>query len=151
FPCLFSLSLPRLRYLLLYHRVGLHPLNLLAANAGLPALEVLRIHPAHADGDSFLPRAEVAAFLRSPHFPALRELHLHSSDLGDQGCRDVVESGILKRLRVLNLRHGCISDAGARLLAECPDVRNLKRLDLACNEITDEGIALLKELPIEVE
>jgi hypothetical protein len=152
FARLFALRLPALRSLVLYHDTQRHPLGLLAANDGLPALQTLRIHPAHNNlDDSFLPRAEVAAFLRSPHFPALRELHLHASDLGDEGCRDIVEAGILKRLSVLDLRHGCITDAGARVLAACPDIRRLERLSLARNELTEEGMALIRGLPIETE
>jgi uncharacterized protein (TIGR02996 family) len=153
FAGLFALDLPALRTLLLYHGSEPYPLGLLAGHRGLPALETLRIHPAHSftEESPFLRRAEVAAFLRSPHFPALRGVHLHGSDMGDAGCRDLVESGVLKRLKVLDLRHGCVGDAGARALASCPDVRRLERLDLRHNELSAEGIAAVKALPIETE
>ncbi len=152
-PRLFGLgNLTHLRYLLVYHHAGVFPLDVLAANPDMPALETLRLHPAHNDPgeEAYLPRDRVAAFLRSPHFPALRYLHLHGSDLGDAGCRDLVESGILKRLKVLDLRFGCIGDEGARILAGCPDTRRLERLSLANNELTPAGCELLEGLGIEV-
>jgi uncharacterized protein (TIGR02996 family) len=150
---LFALTnLTRLRCMVLYHGREDHPLEVLAGNPAFAALERLRIHPAHSyptDG-SFLPRAGVAALLRSPHFPALRHLHLHSSDLGDEGCEEVVRSGALARLETLDLRHGCVSDAGARILVGCPDTRRLKLLSLQDNELSDEGCAMLQGLGIEV-
>jgi uncharacterized protein (TIGR02996 family) len=151
---LFALTnLSRLRYLLVYHNPEVYPLEVLATNPALPALETLRLHPAYTDTEpaegSYLPRAGVAALLRSPHFPALRNLHLHASDLGDEGCRDIVESGILKRLNVLDLRYGTIGDDGARILAACPDIRRLEHLSLANNQLSDDGCALLHGLGIE--
>lgn len=68
--------------------------------------------------------------------------------MGDEGCRALVESGILKRLRRLDLRHGCITDAGAALLADCPDIRNLEWLDLDRNGLRASGIERLKSLGI---
>jgi uncharacterized protein (TIGR02996 family) len=144
---LFGMSLPRLRALLLYHEFEYHPLRILAKNPGMPALRSLAIHPAHADGgESSVIRQDVVAFVGSPHFPALEELHLHASDLGDEGVKEIIDSGILKRLKVLDLRHGCVGNEGARLLAACPDVRRLERLELAYNEIGPEGVALLTGL-----
>jgi hypothetical protein len=111
----------------------------------MPALEYLRVRPSHQWGNSAVPRAEVVKLLHSPHFPKLRELHLHASDLGDAGCRDVVASGILKRIEVLDLSFGCISDAGVRVLLASPDIQRLKMLDLSYNEITAEGGTLLAD------
>jgi hypothetical protein len=149
---LFALDcLPRLRSLLVYHGVEEYPLEVLAANPALPALERIRLHPAHGgDEGSFLVREQVAALCRTPHLPALRHLHLHGSDLGDEGCRDIVASGILKRLKTLDLRFGCITDEGAGVLAACPDIRNLEHLSLADNQLTDQGQSLLRELGISV-
>src|SRR5262249_21180714 len=147
---LFALRLPRLKVLMLYHEMGTHPLRVLADNDGMPALVSLSIHPAYSDDDSYLPREEVVALVRSPHFPALRELRLRASDLGDEGVRAIVESGILRRLKVLDLRHGCVTDAGARMLAACPDVRGLEMLDLAENQLGESGRALLGGLDIRV-
>jgi hypothetical protein len=148
---LFALRLPRLKVMTIYHEMDTHPLSVLADNDGMPALESLSIHPAHSDDDSYLPREEVVALVRSPHFPALRELRLRASDLGDEGVRAIVESGILKRLKVLDLRHGCVTDEGARALAGCPDVRGLELLDLAYNQIGEEGLALLGGLGVAVK
>jgi uncharacterized protein (TIGR02996 family) len=147
---LFALPLPHLRLLVVYHDVDPHPLEVLAANPTLGNLTTLRVHPAHSLDGSYLPRDQVRALLRSAHLPALRHLHLHGSDLGDLGCRDIVASGILKRLKVLDLSHGCVTDAGARTLAACPDVRRLDLLALDGNELTEEGQQLLQGLGIPV-
>lgn len=147
---LFALPLPRLRTLLVYHEARRYPLAVLAGNAGMPALEVLRLHPASSFTGPLLRRVDVAEFVRSPHFPALRELHLHASNLGNPGCRDLVDSGILKRLRVLNLRHGVITDLGAMALAACPDARRLELLNVADNRISEVGAAVLISLGINV-
>jgi hypothetical protein len=40
--------------------------------------------------------------------------------MGDEGVRELLDSGALARLSWLDLRHGCVTDEGARLLAECP-------------------------------
>ena len=88
--------------------------------------------------------------LGSPHLVSLRNLHLHVSDLGDEGCKDILESGILKRLKVLDLRYGCVHDEGAGTLADCPDIRNLERLCLANNELTETGEEVLHGLDIPV-
>jgi Ran GTPase-activating protein (RanGAP) involved in mRNA processing and transport len=92
----------------------------------------------------------VRELLHSPHLAALKELHLRASDLGDEGCAEIVRSGILKRLEVLDLRFGRVTDTGARALAECPDVRRLRRLTLEDNQLTNAGQALLRGLGIEV-
>jgi len=88
--------------------------------------------------------------LGSPHLVSLRNLHLHVSDLGDEGCKDILESGILKRLKVLDLRYGCVHDEGAGTLAACPDVRNLERVCLANNELTEVRKVVLQRLGIPV-
>src|SRR5439155_22527791 len=59
---------------------------------------------------------------------------------GDDGVREIVDSGLIERLKMLDLRHGRVSDAGARLLAACPAVKGLERLDLSRNELTQAGI-----------
>ncbi len=146
-----SPDLSKLRILLVYHDDA-YPLEVLAANPALRNLTTLLLHPTHSypDAECYLPRAQVRALLRSPHLTALKNLHLHGSDLGDEGCQEIVRSGILKRLEVLDLRHGRVSDAGARALAECPDVRRLRHLSLENNELTDAGRALLNGLGIDV-
>jgi uncharacterized protein (TIGR02996 family) len=145
-------NLTRLRLLLVYHGTEEYPLDILASNRSFPALERIRLHPANGSrtGTSFLPRAQVVALCRTQHLPALKHLHIHGSDLGDEGCVDLVASGILRRLETLDLRFGCITDAGARTLASCPDTQRLKHLSLANNQLTEEGIALLQGLGIGV-
>jgi hypothetical protein len=147
---LFETRLPHLKRLLVYHEIEVHPLKTLAKNRGMAALEELSIHPAFSDEGSYLRGEQVAALLRSPHFPALRLLLLRASDLGDKGCEQIVKSGILKRLKVLDLRYGCVTDEGARTLAACPDVRGLELLNLADNQIGEQGAALLNALGIKV-
>jgi uncharacterized protein (TIGR02996 family) len=149
---LFALpNLEHLRTLIVYHGHEIYPLSALADNPSLRRLEVLRLHPAFCDdADSYLPLDEVAPLLHSPHLTSLRELHLQASDMGDLGCEEIVESGILKRLEVLDLRHGCVTDDGARILAACPVVRKLKLLSLEHNQLTDAGRGVLHGLGIPV-
>ena len=42
---------------------------------------------------------------------------------GDEGCRRVVDSGILGQLKTLDLGYGTMTDAGARILASSPDLK----------------------------
>jgi hypothetical protein len=70
--------------------------------------------------------------------------------MGDEGCREIVASGILKRLESLDLRHGAITDAGAEILASCPDLKNLQCLDLDRNGLREAGIARLKGLGLSL-
>jgi hypothetical protein len=150
---LFALpNLTNLRVLQVYHDREVYSLEALATNPALRNLTTLRLHPGHSypDEGSSLPRDQVRALLYSPHLPALTHVHLHASDLGDGGCKDIVDSGILKRLKVLDLRHGCVTDVGARILAGCPDIKRLELLSLEDNELTDEGRALLRGLGIPV-
>jgi uncharacterized protein (TIGR02996 family) len=149
---LFALpGLTNLHTLVAYHDRDVYPLEILADNPALGRLTTLRVHPAHSrDNDALLRREQIIALLHSPHLKSLTNLHLHGSDLGDEGCQDIVESGILRRLKVLDLRHGCIHDDGARLLAACPDLRNLELLNLESNELTEEGQAVLRRLGINV-
>jgi uncharacterized protein (TIGR02996 family) len=145
-------NLGHLRVLVVYHEDA-YPLEVLAVNPTLGKLTTLRLHPRHTwhGHPSRLPRERVRDLLRSPHLVALTHLYLHGSDMGNIGCVDIVQSGILKRLKVLDLSFGCVGDEGARILAACPDVRRLERLSLAHNELTDAGRALLAGLGIEVD
>jgi hypothetical protein len=87
----------------------------------------------------------------SPHLKSLTHLALYLTDIGDEGVRAIVESGILRRLRVLDLWNGRITDVGARLLAASPDIRHLHRLRLAQNRLTFAGIQALEATGIPVE
>jgi uncharacterized protein (TIGR02996 family) len=147
---LFRLSLPALTTLELIHGTYLHRLSILAANPGLPRLEALRIVPILVDGAFPVSLREIGPVLESPHFPRLRELCLDGAQLGDEGCRRLVRSGILKRLRVLELRRCDIGEAGAKALAWCADSERLDRLDLRGNPINKAGISVLKDYHIKV-
>jgi hypothetical protein len=89
--------------------------------------------------------------VHSPYLKGLTHLVLHQSDLGDEGCAEIIASGILKRLKVLDLWSGRITDVGARRLAECPDLQRLKRLNLAQNGLTFEGDLALMSWGIDAE
>jgi uncharacterized protein (TIGR02996 family) len=149
---LFALpNLTHLRVLQVYH-VSEYPLEVLATNPALGRLTTLRLHPGHGypSEPASLARQQVRAVLNSPHLKSLTHLYLHGSDLGDEGCRDIVDSGILHRLKVLDLSHGCIQDEGARILAACPDIRRLELLSLKANELTAAGKEALTRLGIPV-
>ncbi|MBY0231655.1 MAG: TIGR02996 domain-containing protein [Gemmataceae bacterium] len=151
-----SSSLERLRILRICH-LGQHkrdrrkheypyPLNRLAANSAFANLTHLLMHP-HYDElhGSFLPLDQVRAVVTSPVLTKLTHLQARLSDMGDDGCRMLVETGAFRRLRWLDLRHGCITDEGARVLAACPDIGNLAHLDLSRNAVTAAGLALLRD------
>jgi hypothetical protein len=149
---LVALPMPQLRVLQLYHGWS-YPLEKLAKNTTLTNLTQLLCHP-HAREPGSLPYIslpELKAVCRSPHLPNLTHLRLRLTDFGDRGAKEIVESGILKRLKVLDLRHGCMTDEGAGLLAACQDLRKLEQLDLSRNALTDAGMALLRATKVPVE
>jgi uncharacterized protein (TIGR02996 family) len=121
------------------------PLDVLAANPALGKLTHLLLHPHFADDQSFIPLGRVAPLLRSKHLPSLTHLQLRLSDMGDEGARAIVASGILQRLKVLDLRHGAITDEGARVFARCPEAKGLERLDLSRNAVTAAGLEELRK------
>jgi uncharacterized protein (TIGR02996 family) len=150
---LFALALPRLRELTVHGCEMSYPLEVLAANSSLQRLEAVRFwphRPRFGDG-AYISTAAACALLRSPHLKSLKRMSIYQSDLGDEGCQALVESGLLSRLEVLDLDMGRISDAGARLLAGCPDLRRLKRLVLTQNQLTAAGIALLQATGVPLE
>jgi uncharacterized protein (TIGR02996 family) len=140
---IFSLPMPRLRVLQLYHSTG-YPLDKLAANKSLTRLTTLLCHP-HAmeyedeEAGAYIRLPHLRAVCRSPHLQALTNLRLRLTDFGDAGAKEIVESGVLKRLKVLDLQGGSMTDAGARLLAACPDLKNLDFLNLSRNALTKAG------------
>jgi hypothetical protein len=130
-----------------------HPLEKLAKNPVLRNLTHLHFHPHfHQDHgleeeiEAYISLRGVRAIIRSPHLKGLLHVRLRCSDMGNAGCQEIVDSGILKRLRVLDLRHGCIKDKGAEILAACPDLKNLYLLDVDRNALTRTGIAALKKV-----
>jgi uncharacterized protein (TIGR02996 family) len=161
-----ALSTPKeLRLLQVYHCSRVHRLDVLANNPAMRHLTHLLCHP-HAlswddnseedepagfrEEEGYLPLSVFRPLLHSPHLARLTHLQLRCSSVGDEGCAEIVRSGILKRLKMLDLRHGRITDTGARTLAECPDIRGLEHLDLAHNSLSAEGVALVKGLGISV-
>ena len=97
------------------------------------------------DGNTraYIDLAGVRAVVRSPHLGKLTHVRFRLSDMGDDGCREIVASGILKRLKMLDLMHGRVSDEGANLLAGSPDVRSLDLLEISYNRLTTSGISAL--------
>jgi uncharacterized protein (TIGR02996 family) len=124
-----------------------YPLSVLAANRSLGKLTTLRLHPGR---DATININELDPLLRSPNLPSLTHLQVHMTAFGDEGCRRIVESGILKRLKTLDLAYGGMTDAGARLLASSPDVRHLVVLDVSRNALTGAGIAALRATGVRV-
>lgn len=158
-------TLSNLRLLQVYHGEQVHRLQMLNRPT-FRHLTHLLLHPHHrawsaydeddrAAGynireEGYLPLSVVRPLLYAKHLKDLTHLRLRLSSMGDEGCEEVVRSGILKRLKTLDLRHGCITDAGARTLADSPDVGNLEWLDLDRNALTGEGIRQIRPLRIPV-
>lgn len=140
---IFSLPMPHLRVLQLYHSDS-YPLDKLAANPSLTNLTTLLCHPHaleydHEEEGAYIRLPHLRAICRSPHLNALTHLRLRLTDFGDAGAKEIVESGILQRLKVLDLQGGCITDEGARLFADCPDLKHLDFLNLNRNALTKAG------------
>jgi uncharacterized protein (TIGR02996 family) len=156
-------TLTELRLLQVYHLDGVHRLQVLADNPACRNLTHLLLHPhaltwyrneerdeaaGYREEEGYLPLAVIRTLLRSANLPSLQHLRLRVSSMGDEGCAEVVGSGILKRLKTLDLRHGRITDPGARTLASCPDLKRLEWLDVRENSLSDEGVGLLAGLGI---
>jgi uncharacterized protein (TIGR02996 family) len=122
-----------------------YPIRELANNPSLGKLETLLLIPPGLEDDDepHLRLAAVRALVRSKHLAALKHLALHRSDMGDAGCREIADSGVLGRLETLDLTSGCISDEGARILASAKDFNHLRKLDLTGNRLTQVGIGAL--------
>jgi uncharacterized protein (TIGR02996 family) len=143
-------SFGNLRLLQVNFRRDVWPLDVLAANPTLGQLTTLRLHSrggCSAGEGGLLPREQVRAVLGSAHLTSLTHLHLHEADLGNQGCEDLVRSGILKRLKVLDLPRSRVGEEGARVLATCPDISKLELLSL---DLTGAGRELLRRAGVQV-
>ena len=139
---IFSLPMPDLRVLQLYHSDS-YPLDKLAANPSLAKLNSLLCHPhaiEHEETGAYIRLPHLRAICRSPHLTALAHLQLRLTDFGDAGAKEIVESGVLKRLKVLDLQGGCMTDEGAMRLARCPDLKRLDYLNLSRNALTPAGV-----------
>jgi uncharacterized protein (TIGR02996 family) len=152
---IFALPMPKLRVLQIYHSDS-YPLDRLAANESLTNLTTLLCHP-HAleyrdeQQGAYIRLAHLQAVCRSPHLKSLTGLQLRLTDFGDAGAKEIVESGILKRLRVLDLQGGCMTDEGAKLLAACPDLKNLEFINLSRNALTNAGEKAIKETQVKAD
>jgi uncharacterized protein (TIGR02996 family) len=140
---IFALPMPNLRILQLYHSHS-YPLDKLAANKSLTNLTTLLCHPHALEFDNeeegaYIRLTHLRAICRSPHLKSLITLRLRLTDFGDKGAKEIVESGILKRLKVLDLQGGCMADDGAKLLAGCPDLKNLDHLNLSRDALSKTG------------
>lgn len=124
-----------------------YPLSYLADNPSLTRLTTLRLHPGR---DATIDLNELDVLLNSSHLPSLEHLHVHMTTFGDEGCRRVVDSGILKRLKTLDLGYGTMTDAGARILAASPDLKRLTVLDVSRNALTTAGVAALARTGVRV-
>ena len=147
---LFALPMPELRVLQVFH-ASKYPLEKLAANTSLGSLTHLLLQP-HApdEGEPYIGLRELRAICRSPNLPKLEHLLVRYTTFGDDGIREIVASGLLKRLKVLDLLGGCVTDDGAKLLADSPDLKNLERLNLDTNALTSSGTKLLKATGVNV-
>ncbi|QJW96557.1 WGR domain-containing protein [Frigoriglobus tundricola] len=146
---LFVLPMPHLRVLQVFH-ASKYPVDKLAANPSLGNLTHLLLQP-HAPDESkpYIRLRELRAICRATNVPKLTHLALRYTDFGDEGVREIIDSGILKRLKLLDLRGGCVTDDGARLLAAAPDAKNLERLNLDTNALSSIGIKELKSAGIK--
>jgi uncharacterized protein (TIGR02996 family) len=144
-------SLENLRYLHVAEASN-YPIRELAANPALGKLEVLLLVPPGLEEDEqpYLRLAAVRALVRSKNLPALKNLTLHRSDMGDAGCREIADSGILGRIDILDLTHGCITDEGARILAGAKHYKHLEQLIVVDNRLTEEGLDLLRRRGLEL-
>ena len=98
---LVGLPMPRLRVLQMYHGRS-YPLEDLADNPSLTKLTDLLCHP-HAVGDqAYIRQPQLRAVCRSKYLTSLTHLRLRLTDFGDEGAREIVDSGILKQLKALD-------------------------------------------------
>jgi hypothetical protein len=120
---IFALPMPRLRVLQLYHLVE-YPCDVLADNPTLRNLTTLLCHPRGRGGYARgIELSDLQNLCESENLVGLTHLRLRLTELGDEGCALLVESGMIERLSVLDLRLGSITDAGAETLADCPAMR----------------------------
>ena len=153
---LFKLTnLTNLRELRIYHLGGYQwgrqhtstRLDVPATNPSLANLTHLLFHPHQPEGMGTRRIDTIPIFHSnksgcssgSKHLKKLTHLQLRLSDMGDDGIRAIIASGILKQLKWLDLQHGGVTDEGASLLAACPDAKRLERIDLSRNGGYIEG------------
>jgi uncharacterized protein (TIGR02996 family) len=152
---------PGLARLSVHHGRGVYPLETLLKKKNLANLTYLSCwpksqvnerpdEPNEDGGYAYISRRSAAALFRSKKLPKLQHLRLRNSDVGDEGVRILIASGLLKRLKTLDLMGGCVTDAGAQLLAECPDLLHLEALNLTGNLIGPTGLAALRRTKVNL-
>lgn len=138
-----TLALPNLAHLrrLVLSGLVVGPLRDIANNKALRQLQQL-----HVEGgtEQRWTVEDVRQLLRSPNLSALEDLTVIGSLSGDDLVREIVASGILRRLKKLDLTYNGITDEGARQLAACPDLGHLEELCLQSNNLTQAGRAALR-------
>jgi uncharacterized protein (TIGR02996 family) len=142
---LFAVPLPRLRELHVRY-ADQFALAVLGNNWSLGKLEELSLespNPLEDDSPSPITLHGLRAVCRSPHLKALTRLSLRRTDFGDDGVRELIDSGLFRRLTELELPNGAITDEGARLLAAQPGLSEME-VDLRDNALTEEGVALVE-------
>jgi Ran GTPase-activating protein (RanGAP) involved in mRNA processing and transport len=137
-------TLSHLRVLHLTHSEH-YPLDVLAGNPALANLTHLTLHalaPDRDEGRLYLGLEQLRALAYSPYLTSLTHLRFQRSDIGDEGVRLLIESGLLRRLRLLDLSLGTITDTGATLLAQA-ETSGIEHLNLTDNAISPEGLRRL--------
>jgi uncharacterized protein (TIGR02996 family) len=148
----FALPTPNLRVLVVDHCIR-YPLEKLAENKTVTKLTHLACWP-HAtdvmddeDEDqglkAYIRLKQLRAVCRAD-WPQLEFLRLRLTDFGDDGAKELVASGVLKRLKYLDLAGGCITDAGAEKLAGCADIKRLETLILDENAMSSVGVKAIQ-------
>jgi uncharacterized protein (TIGR02996 family) len=146
---LFVLPMPQLRVLQVFHSHK-YPMDKIAANGSLGNLTHLLLQP-HAPEEEkpSLGLRELRAVCRATNLPKLTHLAMRYTYFGDEGIKEIIASGILKRLKLLDLQGGCVTDEGAKALAACPDAKNLEKLNLQTNALSAAGIKAIKDAKIK--
>lgn len=141
-----SPTLSHLRVLHLTHSEH-YPLDVLAGNPALANLTHLTLHalaPDRDEGRLYLGPEQLRALAYSPYLTSLTHLRFQRSDIGDEGVRLLIESGLFRRLRLLDLSLGTITDTGATLLAQA-QTSGIEHLNLTDNAISPEGLRRLAQ------
>ena len=140
-----------LRILQVYNS-SYYPLALLRDNPSLGRLTHLLLQPRklYPGEQAHIQFVDVRLLLRSTHLPSLTHLSIRLSDMGDEGVKEIIDSGILARLKVLDLRYGQITNRGAERFASCPDTKQLERLVLSNNDLTETGVKTLRSAGVNV-
>jgi uncharacterized protein (TIGR02996 family) len=97
-----------------------------------------------------LSRDELAAILTASHLPRLTHLGLRDGAFGRNGCRVLLDSGILQRVKVLDLQHCNLWDEQARMLASA-DLSHLELLILDNNHLTQAAIHNLRATGVPLQ